>query len=162
MGHFALHICIYLLWYLNFQRHPTLRFFFSYLKKVAISFWVVLGTGALSLSPSFSHSRACSLTHLLPLSLTHNYFLFWSSAACSNTNLTGITGTFSSPGYPQPYPSHTECVWNITAPQGMLIALHFQHFNVYGWGSTCDGHFVTVYDVQNGQQTELATWEIFQ
>ena len=116
-----------------------------------------LSLSALSLPPSLPLSLARSHSPFLPPSLSDAHFIFCSFPACSKASLMDITGTFSSPGYPRPYPSHTECVWTITAPQGMLIALQFPHFNVYGWGSTCLEHYVTVYDVHNGKLTEITT-----
>uniref|UniRef100_A0A9J7XLB8 ST14 transmembrane serine protease matriptase b n=1 Tax=Cyprinus carpio carpio TaxID=630221 RepID=A0A9J7XLB8_CYPCA len=42
--------------------------------------------------------------------------------------LTGIRGTFTSPGYPSHYPPQTDCVWNIEVPSGKHIKVKFDKF----------------------------------
>ena len=36
--------------------------------------------------------------------------------------------TITSPNYPSPYPSNTNCVWKLIAPTGKHIRLHFKSF----------------------------------
>ncbi|KAM4704392.1 LOW QUALITY PROTEIN: complement C1r subcomponent-like [Rhinophrynus dorsalis] len=45
---------------------------------------------------------------------------------CSNEMFTEESGSFSSPGYPQPYPPDLNCKYSIRLEQGMLISLSFQ------------------------------------
>uniref|UniRef100_A0A671RXP0 Suppressor of tumorigenicity 14 protein homolog n=1 Tax=Sinocyclocheilus anshuiensis TaxID=1608454 RepID=A0A671RXP0_9TELE len=42
--------------------------------------------------------------------------------------LTGLRGTFTSPGYPSHYPPQTDCVWNIEVPSGKHIKVKFDKF----------------------------------
>ncbi len=48
---------------------------------------------------------------------------------CGNI-LTDKTGTFSTPGYPQNYPSDTTCLWQIKIPGARQIIIEFESFNV--------------------------------
>ncbi|XP_067279127.1 ST14 transmembrane serine protease matriptase b [Pseudorasbora parva] len=45
--------------------------------------------------------------------------------------LTGLHGTFTSPGYPSHYPPKTECVWNIEVPPGKHIKVKFDKFSIH-------------------------------
>ncbi|KAK7489454.1 hypothetical protein BaRGS_00019253, partial [Batillaria attramentaria] len=65
---------------------------------------------------------------------------------CSSPNLTSSEGSFSSPGYPQPYPSYTYCQWTIRVEQNLRIELTFESMAIYGWGRSCYGHYVKMYD----------------
>ncbi|GAB1300390.1 Enteropeptidase [Apodemus speciosus] len=38
--------------------------------------------------------------------------------------------TFSSPNFPDKYPNQASCVWNLNAPKGKNIQLHFQEFDL--------------------------------
>ncbi|TRY87416.1 hypothetical protein DNTS_013896 [Danionella cerebrum] len=49
---------------------------------------------------------------------------------CGGT-LTGLSGTFSSPGYPAHYPPQIECIWNIEVPPGKHIRVKFDKFSVH-------------------------------
>ena len=48
---------------------------------------------------------------------------------------------FTSPNYPQEYPQHTYCLWNISVPHGYMVELTFHHFDV-----DCTGSHVRIYD----------------
>ncbi|MBN3287216.1 MASP2 protease, partial [Polyodon spathula] len=39
-------------------------------------------------------------------------------------------GSFSTPGFPNPYPNNIKRIWNITVPVGNRIKLYFTHFNL--------------------------------
>ncbi|KAK7495536.1 hypothetical protein BaRGS_00013234, partial [Batillaria attramentaria] len=66
---------------------------------------------------------------------------------CSSPSLTGNEGSFTSPGYPQPYPGYTTCQWTITVEPGLRIELTFDTMAIYGWGRNCNyGHYVKMYD----------------
>ena len=53
-------------------------------------------------------------------------FLF---AACfSGENLTGFSGFFSSPNFPNHFPQYSRCVWKITVPSRYIIKLSFLSF----------------------------------
>jgi hypothetical protein len=55
------------------------------------------------------------------------YFSFKFSECGGNINLVEahnrLAGTINSPGYPMPYHEDLECVWNVTAPKGYIIAV---------------------------------------
>nr|XP_025039729.1 membrane frizzled-related protein [Pelodiscus sinensis] len=42
---------------------------------------------------------------------------------CGGT-LQGPEGSFSSPGYPAPYPPNTLCIWRIQVAEGLALQLH--------------------------------------
>ena len=44
--------------------------------------------------------------------------------------LTGESGEFTSPNFPEKYPDNTECNWEITVPEGKKVNLTFLSFNV--------------------------------
>nr|XP_061791464.1 dorsal-ventral patterning tolloid-like protein 1 isoform X1 [Nerophis lumbriciformis] len=50
--------------------------------------------------------------------------------ACGET-LQDSTGNFSSPGYPNGYPSYTHCVWRISVTPGEKIVLNFTTMDLY-------------------------------
>ncbi|XP_067441011.1 ovochymase-2 [Thunnus thynnus] len=45
-------------------------------------------------------------------------------------DLTGTSGTISSMGYPVSYSNNARCQWNIQAPVGKLVHLHFHNFSL--------------------------------
>ena len=49
-------------------------------------------------------------------------------------HLTGESGEFTSPNFPERYPNDTECNWAITVPEGKNVNLTFLSFNVSGNG----------------------------
>ena len=49
-------------------------------------------------------------------------------------HLTGESGEFTSPNFPERYPNDTECNWEITVPEGKKVNLTFLSFNVSGNG----------------------------
>ena len=54
-----------------------------------------------------------------------------SSTACSSGEvLTGSSGSFSSPNFPNSFPSYIRCTWNITVPSGYIIKLSFHNFTL--------------------------------
>ena len=44
--------------------------------------------------------------------------------------LSGESGEFKSPNYPNHYPSNATCTWLITVPEGDTVSLKFQSFEV--------------------------------
>ena len=44
--------------------------------------------------------------------------------------LTGDSGEFQSPNWPFDYPNNTECIWEITVPEGKHVNLDFKRFSV--------------------------------
>ena len=53
------------------------------------------------------------------------------------------TGTFTSPGYPGPYPHNRECIWRITVPIGKRIQLDINNVNIE-YHSNCTYDFIEV------------------
>nr|XP_054599807.1 dorsal-ventral patterning tolloid-like protein 1 [Nothobranchius furzeri] len=64
--------------------------------------------------------------------------------ACGET-LQESTGNFSSPGYPNGYPSYTHCVWRISVTPGEKIVLSFTTMDLYK-SSLCWYDYIEVRD----------------
>ncbi|CAF96612.1 unnamed protein product, partial [Tetraodon nigroviridis] len=64
--------------------------------------------------------------------------------ACGET-LQDSTGNFSSPGYPNGYPSYTHCVWRISVTPGEKIILNFTTMDLYK-SSLCWYDYIEVRD----------------
>ena len=62
--------------------------------------------------------------------------------ACDR-NLSGASGTFTSPGYPSNYPDSTECQTTITVDKGKIITLTFSTFDLEE-ASSCFFDFVEI------------------
>ncbi|XP_072517694.1 ST14 transmembrane serine protease matriptase b [Salminus brasiliensis] len=50
--------------------------------------------------------------------------------------LTGMNGTFSSPGFPSYYPPKIQCVWDIEVPAGKHVRVKFNKFSMREPGET--------------------------
>ncbi|KAK2827236.1 hypothetical protein Q7C36_018162 [Tachysurus vachellii] len=57
--------------------------------------------------------------------------------ACGG-KLTGMKGTFTSPGFPSSYPPQAQCVWNIKVPEGKHIIINFNKFSLTDPGQSPD------------------------
>ena len=57
------------------------------------------------------------------------YFFFL--LECSK-EMTSMQGSFSSPNFPTPYNSSTDCVWQIKVPEGYRIKITFKTFHLQG------------------------------
>ncbi|XP_069600291.1 tolloid-like protein 1 isoform X1 [Ranitomeya imitator] len=64
--------------------------------------------------------------------------------ACGET-LQDSTGNFSSPGFPNGYPSYTHCIWRISVTPGEKIVLNFTTMDVYK-SSFCGYDYIEVRD----------------
>ncbi|KAJ0033549.1 hypothetical protein NQD34_000656 [Periophthalmus magnuspinnatus] len=64
--------------------------------------------------------------------------------ACGET-LQDSTGNFTSPGYPNGYPSYTHCVWRISVTPGEKIVLNFTTMDLYK-SSLCWYDHIEVHD----------------
>ncbi|KAG8592594.1 hypothetical protein GDO81_000555 [Engystomops pustulosus] len=64
--------------------------------------------------------------------------------ACGET-LQDSTGNFSSPGFPNGYPSYTHCIWRISVTPGEKIVLNFTTMDVYK-SSLCWYDYIEVRD----------------
>ena len=67
------------------------------------------------------------------------------------------TGTFTSPGYPGPYPHNRECIWRITVPIGKRIQLDINNVNLE-YHSNCTYDFIEVNN--NGSWWNLANSDL--
>lgn len=47
-------------------------------------------------------------------------------------NITWENGTIFSPGYPEEYPSSSDCTWLITVAPGLGVSLNFTLLQVHG------------------------------
>lgn len=65
------------------------------------------------------------------------------SSDCGET-FTSSTGSFSSPNYPDYYPSTRDCVFKITVQVNMQIMLNFSHFELEGSPPSCNFDFVEI------------------
>uniref|UniRef100_A0A8C3TYW6 Metalloendopeptidase n=1 Tax=Catharus ustulatus TaxID=91951 RepID=A0A8C3TYW6_CATUS len=64
--------------------------------------------------------------------------------ACGET-LQDSTGNFSSPGFPNGYPSYTHCIWRISVTPGEKIVLNFTTMDLYK-SSLCWYDYIEVRD----------------
>ena len=62
--------------------------------------------------------------------------------------MTGESGFFTTPNYPNSYPSNMECEWTIETSHGYIIELKFEQFNLENSGA-CRYDFVDVRDGRN-------------
>ena len=49
---------------------------------------------------------------------------------CGWTHLTGESGEFKSPNFPENYPDNAECTWELTVSEGRTVDLEFLSFDV--------------------------------
>ncbi|XP_048855841.1 ovochymase-2 [Brienomyrus brachyistius] len=59
-----------------------------------------------------------------------DFFDFTTSGCGDIKNVTGTLGKLSSMGYPAAYSNDARCQWNIKAPEGKLVHLHFEAFSL--------------------------------
>ncbi|CAL8311895.1 unnamed protein product [Merluccius merluccius] len=55
--------------------------------------------------------------------------MMWQQYGCGG-ELSGPSGSFNSPGYPNRYPENRECIWYITVATGSSITINIQEFDV--------------------------------
>lgn len=60
-------------------------------------------------------------------------------------SLSGVTGAFTSPEYPNNYPANSDCTWTLTIPEGVIV-LQFTDFSLEDSASECSYDYVKVYD----------------
>ncbi|XP_035694375.1 MAM and LDL-receptor class A domain-containing protein 2-like [Branchiostoma floridae] len=77
------------------------------------------------------------------------------SGGCGNPSvLTGLSGNFTSPGYPGNYPNNARCSWLITVSSGKFVTIRFTAFTLEG----CPYDSLTVHDGRNATAPVLATF----
>ncbi|EPY78032.1 tolloid-like protein 2 precursor [Camelus ferus] len=67
----------------------------------------------------------------------------WFIHGCGG-ELSGDTGSFSSPGYPNPYPANKECIWYISTVPGSSIQLTIHDFDVE-YHTSCNFDVLEIY-----------------
>ncbi|KAG5454048.1 Tolloid-like protein 2, partial [Clonorchis sinensis] len=53
---------------------------------------------------------------------------------------------------------HRNCAWRINSPVGKPVLLHFTGFKVGAEAAVCESNYVSVFDVNDGTETELGRW----
>ncbi|KAM8810851.1 cubilin [Eudromia elegans] len=80
---------------------------------------------------------------------------FYATYAASSSSCGGTfhmeRGAFSSPGYPEPYPLDTECVWKIVSSPGNRLQLSFIAFQV----EESDGCTKDYLEIREGNETGM-------
>eukprot|EP00058_Branchiostoma_floridae_P010524 XP_002596012.1 hypothetical protein BRAFLDRAFT_123740 [Branchiostoma floridae] len=76
--------------------------------------------------------------------------------SCGNSVLTGDSGTFTSPNYPQAYPNGASCSWKMSVTPGKLIQLNFDPMDIEADGG-CSYDSVAVYDGPDASAPLLRT-----
>ena len=61
----------------------------------------------------------------------------------NNLTLTGLNGTLQSPKEGSSYPPYLNCDWFITVPEGNIVKLYFDSFDL-DWSSGCVGDYLEV------------------
>lgn len=79
----------------------------------------------------------------------------------SGITLTGTSGNVSSPSYPSNYPNRQTCRWIITVPQGHLVRLSFEVFQLETCAvpsPVCSCDHVEVRDGRDGSSKQLGRY----
>ncbi|CAD5233008.1 unnamed protein product [Bursaphelenchus xylophilus] len=66
-----------------------------------------------------------------------------------------MTGTITSPSFPLPYHHKLNCVWNVTAPDGYVIAAKFRQMDIEG-SEQCYFDYIELWD--GVEATNTTTW----
>ncbi|XP_048801063.1 CUB and zona pellucida-like domain-containing protein 1 isoform X3 [Lagopus muta] len=156
-------------WHIQRSDNQTIRLIFSYFKFNPSSSCetenIEVYDGASPNSPLLGQvcnntdavpvfqSSSNSLTFLITtnsVDFTRNFFVFYyffSPETVENCggNLTGPSGTFTSPNYPAAYPEFTYCVWHIQTTENSKISLEFQDLFLE-LDQNCQFDFLAVYD----------------
>ena len=64
--------------------------------------------------------------------------------------MTGESGEFKSPNFPENYPSNAECTWTITVPEHQKVSLQFQSLDI-----DCAGDFIEIHDGSDGSARKI-------
>lgn len=65
---------------------------------------------------------------------------------CGGT-LTGFTGTITSPNYPEPYGSNSDCNYKISVSAGSKVQLSFLDLELEDTGEDCNFDFLQVWQI---------------
>lgn len=75
--------------------------------------------------------------------------------------LAAVSGTFSSPHFPDIYPNNINCHWGIAQPPGYRVKLFFPFLDLEarnGLSGGCDYDSVTVHDGDSQDDPVLGRW----
>ncbi|XP_048855318.1 discoidin, CUB and LCCL domain-containing protein 2 isoform X1 [Brienomyrus brachyistius] len=76
--------------------------------------------------------------------------------ACGDTLLGPSSGTLSSINYPQTYPNHTVCEWELRVSPGRRIHLKFGDFDIEDWD--CHFSYLRIYNGIGPGRAEIAKY----
>ncbi|XP_041758524.1 suppressor of tumorigenicity 14 protein homolog [Coregonus clupeaformis] len=65
-----------------------------------------------------------------------------------------LVQSFQSPGFPDQYPAHSRCQWQIRAPEQNAISVRFSHFHIE---DDCSEDFVSIYDSLSPDESQAIT-----
>uniref|UniRef100_A0A8C3I7Z9 Cubilin n=1 Tax=Chrysemys picta bellii TaxID=8478 RepID=A0A8C3I7Z9_CHRPI len=77
------------------------------------------------------------------LASKQGFQMLWHVNGCGE-ELSGASGSFNSPGYPNRYPSNKECIWYIDTAPGSSIQLTVQELDI-GYHSDCNYDVLEIY-----------------
>ncbi|XP_068094350.1 cubilin [Hyperolius riggenbachi] len=77
------------------------------------------------------------------LDVGQGFRLSWTVNGCGG-DLSGPSGSFSSPGYPRNYPNNRECIWHITTSPGSSIQISVLEFSIE-YHTTCAYDVLEIY-----------------
>ncbi|XP_066264368.1 CUB domain-containing protein 2-like [Branchiostoma lanceolatum] len=87
------------------------------------------------------------------------FLLYFLASPATSTecggSLTSQHGVITSPNYPAPYPTETDCTWNITVSQGHVVLLTFDRIDLNPFPDAPEKCYLHMIEVYNG--TEEAT-----
>ncbi|NXX12380.1 CUZD1 protein, partial [Podargus strigoides] len=157
-------------WQIQRNASQTIRLIFSYFKFAPSSSCetesIKVYDGASTNSPLLGQicndtdavpvlqSSSGSLTFLITtnsVAFTRNFFVFYyffspeTKIENCGGQLTGPSGTLTSPNYPAPYPEFAYCIWHIQTEKNSKINLQFQDFFLE-LDQNCQFDFIAVYD----------------
>jgi len=77
-------------------------------------------------------------------SVESGFRLEWAAVGCGGEYIDRPSGTISSPGYPNPYPRDTECLWHIKAPEGHHVNITINNLDLE-FSKLCNLDYVQVF-----------------
>uniref|UniRef100_H3A3C9 Zgc:154142 n=1 Tax=Latimeria chalumnae TaxID=7897 RepID=H3A3C9_LATCH len=75
-------------------------------------------------------TRSSAYIHWIEQIIRKNIYDLTTSGCGGAKDLTGAEGNITSMGFPANYENNGSCVWNLKAPPGKVIHLHFTHFSL--------------------------------
>ncbi|KAI4871253.1 hypothetical protein NFI96_019773 [Prochilodus magdalenae] len=98
-------------------------------------------------TPPPANTTSSSSLHVVfnsDFSVAHTGFrMLWQQNGCGG-ELSGPSGSFNSPGYPEKYPNNKECIWNIHTSPGSSITITIHEFDIE-YHPNCNYDLLEVY-----------------